>query len=140
MPLTSPRLKVAVAIRPVDKRDTDSIQRFASDTQLHAMCSLPSPYPEDGATAFVAEARVGWQRNTQCTFAIVSHEAFCGLVTLDNVRGGEGTASLGYWVASQHWGKGIATEASRLAVRYAFTRLFLQTLCSQALARNSASR
>ncbi|HSI84698.1 MAG: GNAT family N-acetyltransferase [Candidatus Methylacidiphilales bacterium] len=139
MPTLYTRPLTRVSIRPVDKVDVRSIQNYASDTRLHATCNLPSPYPDGAAETFVTSARTAWQRNTQCTFAILSEEAFCGLMTLNDVRGNEGTAQLDYWVAYPQWGKGIATQAASLAIDYAFNRLFLKKLYSGALLRNNAS-
>jgi ribosomal-protein-alanine N-acetyltransferase len=46
---------------------------------------------------------------------------------------------LGYWIAKPHWGKGIATEASELAISYAFGKLGLPCLIASVHKSNTRS-
>lgn len=59
-------------------------------------------------------------------------------MTLNEVRKKTGTAELDYWIALPFWGRGIATQAARLAIAYAFETLGLHTLYSGGLVQNGA--
>ena len=73
-------------------------------------------------------------------FAICTHDALVGRVSLDNVvRGAWQNATLGYFVDHDHNGRGIATEAVRQAVDYAFTRAGLHRVQAGVMPRNVAS-
>lgn len=49
-----------------------------------------------------------------------------GRITLHNIiRGSLQSCYLGYWVAKEHGGRGVATEAVRLSLDVAFNELFL---------------
>lgn len=60
---------------------------------------------------------------------------FCGLQPLDDLAGVE----IGWWLATNHWGKGIATEAARRAMKDGFDRCDLKRIVATALAENRAS-
>jgi RimJ/RimL family protein N-acetyltransferase len=67
-----------------------------------------------------------------------------GLVSLiDVVRSHRswwlGRAELAYWIAPDHWGQGLATEASRAVMGLAFERLGLHRLLVMHAADNPAS-
>lgn len=47
---------------------------------------------------------------------------------------------IGWRIAAEYWGKGLATEGSREVIRYAFERLRLESLVSFTVAENVASR
>ncbi|HEY1051669.1 MAG TPA: GNAT family N-acetyltransferase [Prosthecobacter sp.] len=130
---------VEATLRPVEISDADDIQRYASDVRLHATCNLPSPYPECGAMAFVAAAIQAREAERQFTFAVLNAGEFAGLMTLNDVRKKTGTAELDYWIALPFWGRGIATQAARLAIEHAFAVLGLHTLFSGGLVRNVGS-
>ncbi|NTJ42625.1 GNAT family N-acetyltransferase [Agrobacterium larrymoorei] len=46
----------------------------------------------------------------------------------------------GFWLARSAWGKGYATEASRMVIDHAFSTLDISTLHANPIATNSASR
>ncbi len=60
---------------------------------------------------------------------------FAGLKYLDDLD----QVDLGYRFMSQYWGKGYATEAARVCVRYAFEVLKLNQIVAYALPQNTAS-
>lgn len=63
-----------------------------------------------------------------------------GQVSLNNiVRGAFLSATLGYWIAKSHAGKGLMTEALGLAVTHAFKELRLHRVEANIIPRNAAS-
>jgi RimJ/RimL family protein N-acetyltransferase len=46
---------------------------------------------------------------------------------------------IGWWLARQHWGRGLATEAARIALRDVFERVRLDRIISIARPANTAS-
>ncbi len=46
---------------------------------------------------------------------------------------------IGWWIAPEHWGKGLATEAAQFAHDFAFERTDLQRFVARAYAANTAS-
>ena len=49
------------------------------------------------------------------------------------------SAEIGYWIGEPHWGKGIATEATKQLVSYAFEQLDLVRLYAGVFSFNPAS-
>jgi RimJ/RimL family protein N-acetyltransferase len=60
---------------------------------------------------------------------------FCGV----GFWGDELETEIGWWLARQYWGRGLATEAARVALRDAFERAGLDRLVSIARPANTAS-
>jgi len=52
----------------------------------------------------------------------------------------ENEAELGYWLGELFWGKGYATEASKIMIKYAFEQLGLQRLKAVVYEENRASK
>ena len=77
---------------------------------------------------------------TRYAFAIWTYDALVGRVSLDNIaRGAWQNATLGYYVDRDYNGRGIATQAVRGAVEYAFTEGRLHRVQAGAMPRNAAS-
>ena len=73
-------------------------------------------------------------------FVVVADGALVGGVNLNGiVRGVFGNAYLGYWIDEAHGGRGIATEAVRLAVSYAFVVGGLHRVQAAVIPRNTGS-
>ena len=62
-----------------------------------------------------------WKVTDKTTGALVGS---LGLET-DRFRPGIASKELGYWIAEEYWGKGLATEACVAALRYGFEELNL---------------
>jgi RimJ/RimL family protein N-acetyltransferase len=75
---------------------------------------------------------------TNYHWAICLDGAVIGGVRLTLERSGSGT--LGYGIGTEHWGRGIATEAVREVVRYAFEELRLHRVQAWVFANNAASQ
>lgn len=75
-------------------------------------------------------------------FAVFARDTglMVGRVALSNVaRGAWQNATLGYWIAEEHNGKGYATEAVRLALRFAFEQIHLHRVQAGVMPENVAS-
>jgi len=52
----------------------------------------------------------------------------------------EGDPEVGWWIAPEHWGKGLATEAGAAAIEYAFGTLGVERVVSICIEENVPSR
>lgn len=94
---------------------------------------IPLPYGLGDAVEFLAEAADEWRIGSSRAFAIVdAHDRLLGAVTLHGPEGH--LAEIGYWLAPDARGRGVATRAVRLLTRHAFdvepslVRIGLRTL------------
>jgi ribosomal-protein-alanine N-acetyltransferase len=68
-------------------------------------------------------------------------DTVAGRLTLSGItRGPFQSCSMGYWLSEDQTGKGLATEAVRAAVHFAFTELELHRVQAETLVGNVASR
>jgi RimJ/RimL family protein N-acetyltransferase len=115
MPLDTVRLHLR---RPVEQ-DADAIISIAGDWEVaRRLARMPHPYTD-------ADLRFFFDRVVpkEPTWAIVWRQTsrLIGMIGLAPAPDGR-SAQLGYYVARDHWGRGIATEAAR-----AITRVGLET-------------
>ncbi|NMM35377.1 MAG: GNAT family N-acetyltransferase [Phycicoccus sp.] len=114
-----------IRLRKWRHTDAERIVEACSDerTRHWLADSLPSPYTLDHAHSYIAglseEARnrrgLGW-----CV-ADSESDVCLGAITILNLRDALGTAGeIGYWTHPEARGRGIMSEAVRLAVRHAF--------------------
>lgn len=98
-------------------------------------------YSMDEAKAWLATCQAEWVRGTSYPFLIVeskSHEVV-GSVDINQINSEHGFGNIGYWVASEYAGKGIATAAVKLVVQFGFEEIGLTRLEIIALTENVAS-
>ena len=104
-------------LRPPTEADVPAIAAACQDPDLARFIpGFPSPYTESDARAWVvSRPRI----EASLTFLIVDH-ATGELYGAIEVRLGD-TGSIGYWIAEEARGRGIATRATRLLARWAVT-------------------
>lgn len=113
-------LTARLLLRPFLARDVDDALAYRNDPELaRYLPHIPQPFTRADAKEFVARnMNEPWE--VLPTFAIVLDERVVGTVNLmidPSIR----TAMLGYTLARAHWGRGLATEAARAVVDWAFS-------------------
>jgi ribosomal-protein-alanine N-acetyltransferase len=94
-----------------------------------------------GQRQAIKDALLQYQRDASVPHVILHEGAVVGRVTLTNImRGPFQSCNVGYWVASAHSGRGLATAAVREIVDVAFTRLGLHRVEAGTLPHNIASQ
>ena len=89
------------------------------------LSTVPHPYTEDDACAFIVSMAHGLRVGTDYVFAILlKPSAFIGFCGVHPNRDWE----FGYWYGKPFWGKGYATEAGGRVVTFAFEELNTQVL------------
>lgn len=120
--------------------DAPAIVRHADNPRVAAGLrdGFPSPYTEDDAYRFIALAT---EPDTGNLFLAIEMDGrACGGIgvhRLDDVY--RRTGEIGYWLAEEYWGRGIATAAVRALVPVAFDHFDLVRLQAGIFASNPAS-
>jgi len=96
----------------------------------------------EGQAANVAEVLARHAEGTMLPHVILDTDgSIAGRINLNSIiRGAAQTASVGYWVAEDRNGRGVATAAVAHIVDYAFTRLSLHRVEGATLLHNTASQ
>ena len=131
---TAPRL----VLRSFRLSDGPVVERLAGDYEVAKMLDIvPHPYPQGEAARWIATHEKGRDDGTDYPFAIEQQETLKGLVALH--READGFFHLGYWIGAPYWGQGIATEAARAALAFAFDELGEREVKAGHYADNHAS-
>lgn len=124
-------------LRLPEKRDVAALARLAGDSRVARMlASMPHPYGEAEAIAFIARARSGEGGRHFIVAAKKTGVLIGGAGLVDR----DGAAELGYWIGVPHQGQGYATEAAQALVDHAFGALGLPNLQAWCRVLNDASR
>ena len=125
-----------LALRQPTLADVKAIAHLANDRRIAENTRrLPHPYCQDHAVEFV-RAIAAEQRDT--AFLIENNHTPIGVVGI-NWRD-EATAELGYWLGTEYWGQGFATEAARAVIDFTFEEFDIEHLISGARVANPSSR
>ena len=125
-------------IRPLSPADAPELAALRA--RNHAFLAPFEPHrPDDFATE---AGQAAWiESGGGIRFAILDGGAIAGTISLsDIVRGPLQRASVGYWVAKEHNGRGLASRALADLVDYAFGELELHRLEAGTMLDNLASQ
>ena len=132
-----------LVLRELVPGDAPAVASGAGDRRVaQYLIAVPSPYPIALARRWVRHRIEWWEAGRGVTFAIAARgrsDELLGTVSLRRyVR--DRRAELGYWLAARAWGRGLATEAARAIVAFAFDELRLPRLICLFEPENTASR
>lgn len=124
----TPTLKTErLLLRPFRAEDAAAVHASCADWNVARMLTrVPHPYTCEMAESWIATHEADWNSGDEITFCMDPGGGAAGAISLR--RKEAGVYVLGYWLGETWWGKGLATEAARRVVRFAFEELKAETL------------
>ena len=108
----------ALELRPFAPADRDAVLEACRDPEILRWTAFPDPFTGATAESIVREAGARWRDGTVLEVAIVEDARLIGATHLAFHE--EWRASVAYWLARNARGRGLATRAVRLLLRWAF--------------------
>jgi [ribosomal protein S5]-alanine N-acetyltransferase len=127
------------SLRPWTLDDIPSLIKHANNMNIarYMMDRFPHPYTKEKGLAFVEFANNDFPVHM---FAIeINGEAIGGIGIHPQTDIMRRNAEIGYWVAEQFWGRGIATRAVEKMVKFAFTNYDIDRIFARTFGNNPAS-
>lgn len=110
-------------LRPLAEDDVPAIVAACQDPEIPRWTLVPSPYTEDDARAWIADAGRQWREGTGAHFAVADVRTG-RLVGSIGLRCSDWpVVEAGYWVSREARGLGVGTGALRLVSGWALRRL-----------------
>lgn len=114
----------------------DLVSGIGSFAVAKMLLKVPHPYFPADAAQWIAGARSAMAAGTELALVVVAEGRAIGCVGMHELPD---TPRLGYWLAEDHWGRGLATEASAAVLEHTFSRLGASVIHSGVFADNTAS-
>ena len=136
---TSPVIETRrLTLRAPQPQDVPRLAVMADDYDIARMtCRMPHPFTRRDAERFVVD--VSAQDPKKGRTFLIEHERLGPAGVVGVFEGEEPWPEVGYWVARDFWGRGIATEALQGALGWAKTRWRRRALMSGHFTDNPAS-
>jgi len=132
-----------IILRPLEERDAPTLYENVKEYEMARwLINLPHPYPKDGALEFIKKSRDLMEKGESYELAIESKETseVIGVMSFCKVNQKNRSAEVGYWVAKEHRGEGIATEAGLALLIFGFEELNLERIYSKCFSENIPSQ
>jgi RimJ/RimL family protein N-acetyltransferase len=121
--------------------DAPEISRLLGNWQVaHWLVRVPFPYRTEHAELWIkrsAEERAAGQ-GWPFLMVLAGSNKIVGSMDL-SLESDDRTGTLGYWLGEDYWGQGLATEAARAVIRFAFEIAQLDQVNASALPDNARS-
>jgi RimJ/RimL family protein N-acetyltransferase len=125
-------------LRPYQLSDAPALQSRAGSLAIARMLArMPHPYPAGEAERWISTHDDRRAEGTGYPFAIEKDGDLVGTIAVE--RGDCGAFELGYWLTEPAWGQGLASEAVRGILAFAFDELGLAYVRALYTADNRAS-
>lgn len=130
------------ALRQWRDSDLGALTEACQDPEISRWTSVPYPYREADARAYLRQRRDGAGTGIAAPFAIVgpADDRLLGSIALARFVWEHQRAEVGYWLASGARGQGHATRAVRLICAWGFQALGLERIELMAATGNLASQ
>jgi len=128
-------------LRPMKKSDAADYAKYGSNKKI-SRNMLRMPYP---VTLAYAKNRINKvQRESKkakpsfYNLAIEIDKEFCGWISINRIVWGH-KATIGYWLAEKHWGRGLMTQIVKITTNWGFKKFKLKRIEATVFSFNPAS-
>lgn len=101
--------------------DAEAILAACQDPDIQRFTTVPTPYRFEHATGFIALTEKWWAEDAEAAWAIRVGDELAGVIGLRAITRDAPSSEIGYWMAPDHRGRGLLTEAARTVVEWAFS-------------------
>jgi RimJ/RimL family protein N-acetyltransferase len=131
-----------VRLRPPTPHDVEALTAACRDPEIPRWTRIPTPYTRADAEAFVAGATDDWEEGSAAVFVIedAATGKLLGSTGLGRIDHQDRVAEVGYWVAREARGRGVATRAVGMVSRWALAEAGVDRLEALASVENGPSR
>ena len=134
-----------ILLRPCQPEDATTICDGVRESMHEMLKWAPWCHPDysiSDCSSWLNSRHQMWLEGIEYDFVILDaqNRNFLGGCAIDQINRKHNFANLGYWVRSNQVGKGIATYAVRLIIRFGFENLGFTRLEIVAALQNSASQ
>lgn len=127
-------------MQPFSEAHLDAVSRLVEDTDVQRETLVPVPPPPDFARHWLARYEEGRKAGTREGFAVVDADGtFLGLALAVKIDQAGRTVELGYVVAPEARGRGVARRALELLTEWAFSELQALRIELRISVQNAAS-
>ncbi len=127
-------------LRKLEKTDAPSITKHITPDIVRYTANIPYPYNEKNARAFVKLSLKKEHQQRALVYGIEIHNEIVGICSIDNIDNINRKGILGYWLATEHWGKKITSQAAKTILEIAFNILNLHRIEVEHFEENIASQ
>ena len=129
---SSPRpCATALTLRPPHAGDAEAVTAACQDPEIPRWTLAPSPYRHEHAVEWLAGAPASAQAGEAVTLLAFDDDEdgrLAGSFSLIEIDLGRGYGEIGYWVAAEARGRGVATRAVGMLHEWARTALGMRRL------------
>lgn len=130
-----------IHLRKLYDEDVTTLHRILTNPSVLRYFPSPSPPSLAQVQKLVERQHAHWQEHGYGWWALASRSSdeligWCGLNFLPETD----EVELKYLLAEDHWGKGIATEASQVSLKYGFTQTDIEQVIGIVHPENLASQ
>ncbi len=128
-----------LVLRPWRESDVPALFAACQDPDIARWVTIPQPYREADADAFIEMARAMWRDGTGAPFAIgeAGNDRLLGAVTRFGPDGHQ--ATFGLWLTPEGRGRGVGTRALRLVTDWTIETTEVIRLDAYIMVGNDAS-
>ena len=134
-----------ISIRPFSESDTDilveAVQSSAESLRQWMSWYHPAYGPED-AQRWLAHCAQQWKSGLDREFAVIATRsgALIGSFGISQINTIHNFGNLAYWIAAGHCNRGVASQAAKLALEFAFQEMGLTRVEIVVRTNNAASQ
>jgi RimJ/RimL family protein N-acetyltransferase len=130
-----------IRLRAVEPEDWQHFHAANQDSELSRLgYSIPMPRSADGEKRWTAEQALAAPKNDEYRWVVETLDGgFVGTLNTHSCNRQCGTFSYGVVILRSQWGKGYASEAIRLVMRYYFEELGYQKVTGNVYEFNQGS-
>lgn len=130
-----------IKLRDLKESDWESIFEYINNRNISKYTDIPHPFTILSVKKYIWELIKEYKtrKSFHLGVEIKGEKKIIGIFSLENISYKNKSAELEFWIASKYWRKGIASDALKIILLFAFKKLKFNRIYAKVLPKNIIS-
>lgn len=131
-----------VMLKQIDESDLDELFSIYNNTKVFEFCGILPKHKKETVRKMIGHFQRDFNKKSRMKLGIYlkSSSKLVGIIECMDYKKKVQMITIGYYLAEEHWGKGIATKALSILTNYVFNETNIQRIQAEVMVENIVSK
>jgi len=132
-----------ITLKKIDERNLNDLFAIYNNKKVFEFCGILPKHNLKIVSNMIGHFERGYNKKSRVKFGVFlnnKNETMVGIIEVMDFKKKVSMATVGYYLAEEYWGNGLATEAVSVLVKYLFETVELNRVHAEVMLENEGSK
>lgn len=127
-------------LKKIEEQDIEGVFAIYNNERVFVYCGIIPKHNKDTVKKMISHFERDYIKRTRIKWGIFLNDELTGIIEAFDFNQKVNMCTIGYFLAESYWGKGIATEAVRVLLKFLFLEANVNRIQAEVMTQNEISK